>query len=144
MLLTRGESGYKLQDSMKQLIVLLVAGSLLSIVFFGFLFMTGDLHDMARCFAAALQGRECPEAASPFLLASFHADILKLFSTAVLLLSFLALFWAVFLFQLVFQLPAGLVQRVLKAEIRFWSKKEQMQWIERHLRSPNSFFGRQG
>ena len=121
---------------MKELVVFLVAGSLLSIVFFGFLAMTGDLHDMARCFAVALQGKECPESAGFLAMGAFHIDVLKIFSIATLAALALLLLFAISFFPPISKRIESFVLQEIFAQAPVTAATKEMHWLERRLHSP--------
>lgn len=127
---------------MKQILTGIIALSLLSVVFFGFFVMTQDLHDMARCFAAALQGRDCPESVGFLAMGAFHLDVLKIFSLATLI--FLALlFLSAFSFPFsIFKRTEFLAQRRIFAAVSLRPAVKEMRWLERTFHSPTSFGGR--
>lgn len=129
---------------MKSFIVVTLLFSFLFVAVFGFLAMTGDMHNMAQCFAVALQGRECLQSASALALAGFNLDVLKLFSTAVLisffLISFILLSFVSPFVLLFSSISQG--KRASFAEIAFLPLQKQMKWFERTFHSPPSFLGR--
>lgn len=129
---------------MKSFLVITLLFSFLFVVMFGFLAMTGDLHQMTRCFVVALQGRECPQTVSAVALAGFHLEVLKIFSTAVLV--FLALLFLIAIsFLSPFVLAPHSISRGKRAsfiEIAFLPLRKQMKWFERTFHSPTSFLER--
>jgi len=129
---------------MKSFIVVTLLFSFLFVVMFGFLAMAGDMHNMTRCFAAALQGRECSQSASALALAGFHLDVLKLFSTAVLISFFLISFILLSFVSPFILAFSGISQgkRASFTEIIFLPLQKQMKWFERTFHSPTSFLGR--
>jgi hypothetical protein len=129
---------------MKQIIALLVVLSLLSIVFFGFLAMTGDLHDMTRCFVAALQGKDCPESAGWLSVTIFHLNALKLFSAGVISVIFLVLV-AIALSPRGIRDSAAPTLRERISSLDFFSfqpARKLLSWISLTLHSPTALFGR--
>ena len=73
------------------LLILLIAG-FLSITVLGFTGMDIDGRGHMNCIATAVQGKVCPEALGILGFINFHANAIKVFSTAVFEMSILALF----------------------------------------------------
>lgn len=66
--------------------------SFLSVAVFGFLGMGMSSHDHTGCIATAVQGGACPEALGAAGFINFHFNAARFFSTAVLVVSVLAIF----------------------------------------------------